>query len=390
MKMIFGTSAINLSQLLQKSVGACVLILFLLAPAVSFGQATTSGIRGNISGSNGEAAAGVSVTVTDTRTGRAKQATTSNSGRVVIAGLAVGGPYTVSMESSAYAPQTITDVYLTLGEAFEFRVDLGDASLEEIIVTAAATESIQVAVGPSSTFDFDALQNLPAINRDIRDIIRVDPRIYIDEPFAGGVQCVGANPRFNSLTVDGIRMNDNFGLNSSGFPTQRQPFPFDAIQNVSVELAPYDVQYGGFTACNINAVTRSGTNEFHGRVWFDYNDESLSGDSLEGVPTNQGDFDEQRYGFSIGGPIIKDKLFFFAAYEKAETADIFDRCAGDQNCGRPVLGVSQAQLDRIADIARTLWNYDPGDPVSTLPNEDEKYLIKVDWHTNDSHLTSFT
>ncbi|MCH8945135.1 MAG: TonB-dependent receptor plug domain-containing protein, partial [Proteobacteria bacterium] len=159
-------------------------------------------------------------------------------------------------------------VYLTLGVAFEFSVALGAATIDEIVVTASATETVQIAVGPSSSFNFDDLQNLPSVNRDIRDIIRVDPRIYIDEPFAGGVQCVGANPRFNSLTVDGIRMNDNFGLNSNGFPTQRQPFPFDAIQNVSIELAPYDVQYGGFTACNVNAVTRSGTNEFHGRAWF--------------------------------------------------------------------------------------------------------------------------
>ena len=365
-------------------------IMLLAVPVAGNAQETTSEVRGNITGPNGEAAAGVSVTITDMRTGRIRQGTTSSSGRVVIGGLAVGGPYTVSMKSTDYAEQRVTDVYLSLGETFEFRVTLGDAGIDEIVVTASAAQTVQVAVGPSSTFNFDDLQNLPSVNRDIRDIIRVDPRIYIDEPFAGGVQCVGANPRFNSLTVDGIRMNDNFGLNSSGFPTQRQPFPFDAIQNVSVELAPFDVQYGGFTACNINAVTRSGTNEFHGRAWFDYNDDSLSGDSLEGTPIGQGDFDEQRYGFSFGGPIIKDKLFFFAAYEKADTADIFDRCAGDQNCGRPVLGVSQAQLDRIANIARTLWNYDPGDPVANLPNEDEKYLIKVDWHINENHRASLT
>ena len=374
----------------QVSIAAFAAVVLLAVPVAGNAQETTSEVRGNITGPNGEAATGVSVTITDTRTGRTKRATTNSSGRVIVGGLAVGGPYTVSMASTDYGDQRVTDVYLTLGETFEFSVALGDATIDEIVVTASATKTIQVAVGPSSSFNFDDLQNLPSFNRDIRDIIRVDPRIYIDEPFAGGVQCVGANPRFNSLTVDGIRMNDNFGLNSNGFPTQRQPFPFDAIQNVSVELAPYDVQYGGFTACNVNAVTRSGTNEFHGRAWFDYNDDSLSGDSLEGVPIGQGDFDETRYGFSIGGPIIENKLFFFAAYEKAETADIFDRCAGDQSCGRPVLGVSQAQLDRIATIARNLWNYDPGDLVANLPNEDEKYLIKVDWHINDDHRASLT
>ena len=383
----------SLVKYLQCGIAAAMAIVMLGLPVAGNAQETTSAIRGNISASDGTPVAGASVRIVDSRTGRASRSTTSATGRFLAAGLAVGGPYTVSISAPNFASQSITDVFVRLGETFEFDLALSGEAIEEITVTASALQTVQVALGPSSTFNFDALQNLPSINRDIRDIIRVDPRIYIDEPFAGGVQCVGANPRFNSLTVDGIRMNDNFGLNSNGFPTQRQPFPFDAIQNVSIELAPYDVQYGGFTACNVNAVTRSGTNEFHGRAWFDYNDDSLTGDSLEGVSTNQGDFDETRYGFSIGGPIIQDKLFFFAAYEKAETADTFDRCAGDQSCGRPVLGVSQAQLDRIAAIARDAingWNYDPGDPVATLPNEDEKYLIKLDWHINDAHRASLT
>ncbi len=383
----------SLVKYLQCGIAAAMAIVMLGLPVAGNAQETTSAIRGNITASDGSPVASANVRIVDSRTGRASSATTSASGRFLASGLAVGGPYTVSISAPNFGGQSVTDIFVGLGETFEFDLTLGDEVIEEIITTASALQTVQVALGPSSTFNFDDLQNLPSINRDIRDIIRVDPRIYIDEPFAGGVQCVGANPRFNSLTVDGIRMNDNFGLNSNGFPTQRQPFPFDAIQNVSIELAPYDVQYGGFTACNVNAVTRSGTNEFHGRAWFDYNDDSLTGDSLEGVPTGQGDFDEQRYGFSIGGPIIQDKLFFFAAYEKAETADIFDRCAGDQSCGRPVLGVSQAQLDRIAAIARDAingWNYDPGDPVATLPNEDEKYLIKLDWHINDDHRAALT
>jgi len=189
-----------------------------------------------------------------------------------------------------------------------------------------------VAIGPSTTFSFDDIQNLPSI-------------------FVDAVTCVGANPRFNSLTVDGVKKNDNFGLNSNGYPTERMPFPFDAIENVSLELSPYDVQYGGFTACNINAVTRSGTNEFKGRAWFSYGDSDLTGDKLEGDSIPLGKFDETRWGFSVGGPIIKDKLFFFAAYEKSDGANIFDRCPGDESCGRPVEGITRAQVDRIRQIA---------------------------------------
>jgi len=369
---------------------AATLVMGLFAlPVASIAQETTSAIRGNISAPDGSPAAGASVRVTDTRTGRTRTASTSATGRFAIGDVAVGGPYTISITSDDGASQSITDVFVALGETFSFELTLQEQQLEEIVVTAAAIQQVQVALGPSSTFDFDDLQNLPSINRDIRDIVRVDPRVYIDEGFVDAVQCVGANPRFNSLTVDGVRLNDNFGLNSNGYPTQRMPFPFDAVQNVALELSPYDVQYGGFTACNINAVTRSGTNEFEGRVWFDYTDDSLTGDSLEGDPIEQ-DFDEKRYGVSFGGPIIEDRLFFFAAYEKAETADIFDRCAADESCGRPVAGVTRAQLDRIEDIARNLYNYDPGEDITSAPNEDEKFLIRLDWNISDNHNAALT
>jgi hypothetical protein len=365
-------------------------IVVFAVPVAGFAQQTTTAIRGNVTAPSGSPASGVNVTVIDTRNGRARGLTTGDSGRFLATGLNVGGPFTVLLESPDYASHTVTDIFVVLGDTFNFDVQMSPSTIEEITVTAAAVQSIQVAVGPSSSFNFDALQNLPSINRDIRDIIRVDPRVYIDESFVDYIQCLGANPRFNSLTVDGVKKNDNFGLNSNGYPTQRMPFPFDAIQNVSIELSPFDAQYGGFTACNINAVTRSGGNEWDSRVWMDYTDDSMTGDSLEGDDIDQGSFDETRYGFSTSGPIIRDKLFFFAAYEKAETADIFDRCAGDQSCGRPVLGVSQAQLDDIRDIANTLYQYDPGPVLLNAPNEDEKYLIRLDWNINDDHRAALT
>ena len=278
-------------------VGQAWLVAFALltVSVASLAQVTTSDVRGMILAPDGSPAPGAVVRITDTRTGRSKVATTSDSGRFSIGDLSVGGPYTVTI-TSQYAAQSVTDIFVELGETFDFSLTLTAESIEEITVTAQMVDVVQTAVGPSSTFTFDDLQNLPAINRDIRDIVRVDPRVYIDEAFVDTVQCVGANPRFNSLTVDGIKLNDNFGLNSNGYPTQRMPFPYDAVQNVALELSPFDVQYGGFTACNINAVTRSGTNEFDGRVWMDYTDSDLKGDSLEGDAVPQGDFDETRLG----------------------------------------------------------------------------------------------
>ena len=193
-------------------------------------------------------------------------------------------------------------------------------------MTAQEVATEQLALGPSSVFGLQDLQEMPHINRDLRDVIRNDPRIYIDPAFAGGaVQCAGANPRFNSLTVDGVRMNDLFGLNSNGYPTERQPFSYDSIEQVAVELAPFDVFYGQFTACNINAVTKSGSNEWHGSAFYDYTNDNMKGDKLEGDDIDTGDFSVKRWGVTLGGPIIKDKLFFFVAYEHLKDANLFDR-----------------------------------------------------------------
>ena len=369
---------------------ALVALMLLIAPVAGLTQETTSAIRGTISQPDGTPAAGATVSVIDTRTGSTQTTTTSASGQFTMTGLRVGGPYTVVINADGLAPQSITDVELDLGDTYTFSVALSAEEIEEITVTAAALQAVNVALGPSATFNLADLQDAPAINRNINDVIAIDPRIYIDEGFNDSVQCGGASSRFNSLTVDGVRMNDNFGLNSNGYPTERMPFPYDAIEQVAVELAPFDVNYGGFTACNINAVTKSGTNEFHGSVFYDYTDDSLTGDELEGDSIDLGTFEEKRYGLTFGGPIIKDKLFFFAAYEKLEGANIFARGPADSSAAVPVLGVSQAQLDRIRQIAQDVYGYDVGAVPASLPNEDEKYLIKLDWEINDNHRAAYT
>lgn len=370
---------------------ACGATLALLALSVAgYAQETTSGVRGTISGPDGTPAEGATVTIVDQRTGSSRSTVTSNNGQFTVSGLRVGGPYSISIQSSEYAPQSVTDVYLGLGDTFTFDLSLGEAAVEEIVVTASALRTAQVALGPSATFTLADLEDAPAINRNINDVIAIDPRIYVDEAFNDAVQCAGANARFNSLTVDGVRLNDNFGLNSNGYPTERMPFPYDAIEQVSVELAPFDVQYGGFTACNINAVTKSGENEFHGSVFYDYTDDSLSGDKLEGDSLTLGSFEEKRYGLTFGGPILQDKLFFFAAYEKLEGANLFQRGPSDASAAVPVLGVTQAQLDRIRQVAQDVYGYDVGPEPASLPNDDEKYLIKLDWNVNDNHRASYT
>ncbi|WP_339898525.1 carboxypeptidase regulatory-like domain-containing protein [uncultured Gilvimarinus sp.] len=356
-------------------------------PAIA--QETSSAIQGQVTDTSGQPLDNATITITHTPSNSQSDITTTDAGRFNARGLRVGGPYTVKVVSDE-GSRTIQDVYLSLGDAYQLEIVVGEMATEEVLVVGNLQEQNFAAVGPNTTFSLHDLETAPAINRDLKDVVRLDPRIYIDEAFNDSIQCAGANPRFNSLTVDGVRMNDNFGLNSNGYPTERMPFSYDAINQVAVELAPFDVQYGGFSACNINAVTKSGDNEFHGSVFYDYTDDSMGGDSLEGDSIDIAPFDEQRYGLSLGGPIIQDKLFFFAAYEKLEGVDTFDRGTADANVATPVEGVSAAQIAEIERIANDVYGYNPGTFPSSLPVEDEKLLVKLDWNITNSQRASFT
>lgn len=374
--------------------GAAVSAVALSMAGVAMAQVTTSSIRGQVTNDEGQAVAGALVTVTDPTTGLTRTATTNNVGQYTIRSLPISSDYVVSVTSDDLQGQYLEDVGLSLGDATQVNFTLSadsEARQETIVVTASAADLAPTATGPSASFGLETLQKAPAINRNITDVLRLDPRIYVDESRGdiNAVQCGGKNSRFNSLTVDGVRMNDNFGLNSNGYPTERIPFSYDAIEQVAVELAPFDVQYGGFSACNINAVTKSGTNEFHGYLFGDYTNDGLRADSLEGDDITTGEYDEYRYGFGVGGPIIKDKLFFFAAYEKLEGVNLFDRGPLGSGAVNEV-NITQAEVDEIRNIAMELYGYDPGTIPTSADNSDEKILVKLDWNISNDHRASFT
>ncbi len=369
--------------------GAAVSAIALSAAGLASAQVTTSGVRGNVVDADNQPVVGATVTVTDPSTGFARSAVTTASGQYSLRGLPVASDYVVTVEAGEFASQSIEDVALFLGDATQLNFSLasGDArTLETVVVTGSALDMIEVATGPSATFGAETLQNAPTVNRNIVDVLRLDPRVYVDESRGGinPVQCAGKNPRFNSFTLDGVRLNDGFGLNANGYPTERQPFPYDAVEQVAVELAPFDVEYGGFTACNINAVTKSGSNEFHGVAFYDYTSDGLQGDSIEGNDRNLADFDEKRYGLQVSGPIVRDTLFFSAAYEKLDGVNNFGGGAlSDGN-------ITQTELDRIVDISNTLYSYDPGEQPQSFDNFDEKFLLKLDWNINNQHRAAFT
>lgn len=362
-----------------------------LAVAMSVGmstaamaQETSSSLRGVVTGPQGNPAAGTEITIIHVPSGSVRTTTVNDAGFFSAKGLRVGGPYQVLVDSNTFKDATVEDIYLTLGQVFPVSVELEpQEQIENIVVTGRSISSLSGGTGPSANFSLADLENQPAINRDIKDIVRADPRVYIDESQGqDAIQCAGGNPRFNSLTLDGVRMNDNFGLNDNGYPTVRPPFSYDAIDQVAVELAPFDVQYGGFTSCNFNAVTKSGTNEIHGRVFYDYTNDSMQGDKIEGETIPQGEFSEKRYGFSVGAPIMQDKLFAFVAYEKLEGAEIFEypRFGTGANDS-----VSPEDMARVVKIAQDKYGYSAGGTPASMPVEDEKMLIKLDWNIGEGH-----
>lgn len=373
-----------------------------LAVAAALGTAgfanansTTSAIKGKITDPSGNPAVGSVVTITHVPSGSVKTVNVGASGIINLNGLRVGGPYTISVDSDQFKDADFNNIALSLGKAFQFDVQLeNNEEIETIVVSASPASILSFANerGPAANFSQEQIESAPAINRAITDIVRVDPRIYVSEGNSDGdtIQCAGKNRRFNSFTVDGVRMDDIFGLSDTGLPTNRFPFSFDALEQVSVELAPFDTQYGGFSACTINSVIKSGSNEISGSFFYDYTDDSFRGDKLEGEDITWPAYEEKRYGFTVGGPIIKDKLFFFAAYEKLEGADVYEGGVSGSGAARETDLVSQSQLDEIVSIAQTQYQYEPGAVPTDLEKGDEKYLIKLDWNINDEHRASLT
>ncbi|MEM6850839.1 MAG: TonB-dependent receptor, partial [Pseudomonadota bacterium] len=378
--------------------GAAVSALSAFYGGAASAQDITTAIRGVVTGPDGAPLAGESVIVTDTRTGVRRSVTTNSAGGFTVGGLESGGPFTIRVDSEDYQDELITDVFTSLGRTANFNISLGSLSAggaEEIVVTASASSFTQLAIGPSATFGLETLQNVPSISRGIRDTIRLDPRVSIDRSDGGngtGISCLGGNNRFNAFTIDGVRNEDAFGLNSSGFPSRNTlPIPFDAIRETSVEFSPYSVEYGQSTGCQINIVTKGGTNEFHGSAFGVFNSDGLTGSKLEGDNLGGDPFNDWNWGAEIGGPIIKDKLFFYAAYEEVQDGgDQQEDGPEDGNFANSILGLTTAEANQIASIIEDTYGFETGGIATILPESSRRILGRVDWNITDNHRAAFT
>ena len=370
-----------------------------IAVAISVGlssaamaQSTTSSIRGNVANESGTIFPGANVTITHIPSGTVSTATTNASGVFSARGLRVGGPYSVKISGGEFASVKVDDLYLSLDQSFSLPITVEATSNTEVIQITGSTGAVSgfSNEGLSTSLGLEALGEIASIDRDITDAAQLNPFASVNVQSGGAKELTiaGANNRFNSLTIDGVAMNDRFGLNANGYPTQGSPISFDAIESLSVQTAPFDVEYNGFTGGTINAVTKSGTNELHGSLGY-YN----TSDSLIGDKNGDDDFDfifkEETFVATLGGSIIKDKLFFFVAYDKfEETAPLRNGPAGSGALNEEP-GITLDDVAQVGQIVSDVWGFDIGD-FNKGPAENEKILANIDWNISNDHRAKFT
>ena len=340
---------------------------------------TTSSLRGVVN------VAGAVVSATHTPTGTSKTRSASADGAFYLSDLQIGGPYEISVSAPGYKSESLGGIYLVLDKTTDVTVTLVSSDIEEITVTAAASQG-SIRMGTGTFLDRDAIDGVPTVNRSIADIAKLDPRVSINTGSSrySEISVMGANNRFNDFTIDGVSYNDPFGLNANGFGSMRNPIGMEFIDQISVDVTPFDVSRGNTTGGSIASVTKSGSNEFHGSVFFINRDEDDIGDGPDGEEFPE--FSEETKGFTLSGPIVKDRLFFFVGYEEFEAASPALYGTVDSNAPIKAETLTTAMADEIKSIAMNRYNYDPGVISSfALPETSEKTIVKLNANINDDH-----
>jgi len=356
--------------------------------SVAAAQSVSSNTRGTVTNEAGTPIANATVVITHAPSGTIGTATTGPSGGFFKSGLRVGGPYTVAVTADGYRATQLQDIYLRPGSQPPITIALEavSAAIEEIVVTAQATEIYDLSNGVGSAFSAEDIGNTPATTRDVIRTLLRDPLAQSNG--TGNLSVAGVNPRFNGLAIDGSLQQDDFGLGSNTYATERSPINLDAVESASLVASDYSVTASGFTGGLVNLTTKSGTNEWDGSAFYFSQTDGMIGDRYDGENIyNAPPLDETEQGFTLGGPIIKDKLFFFASYDEFESAnsvDFFDDDIED--------GIESGFFDELASIIEDSTGYNPGSRPDTasIPVTSERTLAKIDWNISDRHRASYT
>ena len=370
---------------------ALLAITTFLAGVVAYAQVTNSSLGGQVTDSQGMAIPGATVVAVHLPSGTQYYALTNGEGHYNINGMRSGGPYSVELSCLGYQKVTYTDVTLQLGEPYGLNATLPDDSellSEAIVISTAASKFASEKTGAATNITSKQILSLPTVSRNLTDVTRLSP-------YGGnGMTFMGADDRTSNFTIDGANFNNNFGL-SGDLPGGGNPVSLDAIEEMQVVISPYDVRQTNFIGGGVNAITKSGTNTLKGSAYVYHRNENLRGNTVAGLEL--GERVEERtttYGMTLGGPIIKNKLFFFVNFEyiphPEETSHWGPSVDGVAN---PDLYISRTTVDdmqKVSDFVKREYGYDTG-AYSNFTNDEMnmKALARIDWNISDQHKLAF-
>jgi hypothetical protein len=362
-------------------------VFFLLLATVVQAQVTTSSMSGRVTDAEG-AVIGATVIARHQPSGTTYGTVTNMEGRFNLNGMRVGGPYTVEISYIGYGTSTTNNITLSLGENYVLNVVLSEESttLDEVVVTALRTKFPTEKTGAVTNITNTQIVNLPTVSRSIMDVTRLSP-------YGGnGMSFSGTDGRTANFTVDGANFNNNFGL-SDRLPGGGNPISLEAIEELQVVIAPYDVRQTNFIGGGVNAITKSGTNTFKASAYIYHRNENMRGNAVRGQLVEKDVREKDRnttYGFTIGGPIIKNKLFFFVNGEMAKTPTIANRWRASTNgVADPdnyISRTTESDLKRVSDFVRSEYGYETGSYTNFPADEsNRKLLARLDWNITNKH-----
>lgn len=362
----------------------------MLAGTLAYAQVTTSSMNGRVTDEKGEPVVGAAVVATHEPSGTVYGAIVNQNGQYTINGMRAGGPYKVEVSSVGYNSLLFKDVTLQLAETYNLSATLKESTefLEQVVVIGTAKSKFSnERTGAATNIDNSQIAALPTVSRSITDVTRLSP-------YGGnGMSFAGADGRTANFTVDGANFNNNFGL-SEKLPGGGSPISIDAIEEMQVVISPFDVRQTNFIGGGVNAITKSGTNTFKGTAYVYHKNENLRGDAIGGEQITGARAKDRTttYGFTLGGPIVKNKLFFFVNYEYVNTPTIANRWRGSEDgkedANNYISRTKLSDLQKVSDFVKDKYGYDTGSYTNFPADEsNQKILARIDWNINDkNHL----
>lgn len=374
----------------RSGVSLAVLLSAVAATPV-LAQQVTSEARGEVRSAEGAPVVGAKVTILHVPSNTVTTVKTNGAGVFSARNLRPGGPYKITVEKQGFEIAESENVFISLNDSYRtsFTLAAVGAQAPNEVVVSAQRENIYTQ-GPLTVLNRREVDNVASINRDVRDVLRRDPLATQNSVGNGGISIAGQLPQANRITIDGVSAKDDFGINTGGLPTSRGPVSLDAIGEVSINKAPFDVEEGNLLGGAVNIVLKSGANKLEGTGFWETNRNFLAGSRVADRPVTT-DFSGRTFGGVVSGPIIRDKLFFSGSYED------FNRLSttgvGPQGANPPFVterNISQEQFDAVSDLVRSLYRYEPLGIIRTSPVLDRKWHARLDWNITDKHRAQFT